>query len=409
MMQLSVRHVRQGLVLLCIIALSGCSWFSKKTGNEPMELVEFKQTLDLDKVWQQSIGDGQGKSFNRLTPALDGDIIYAVDHLGFLVAVNSQTGKKQWSRKINQPQQGLWQWLKSFVVSPDANLQIIGGLAAENKLLLVATYAGEVMALNETDGAELWRKQLSGEVVSAPRTNGKVVAAQTINGKLYALDAKTGEQLWFYDNPPPILTLRGTASPIVTDTAIYAGFANGRLMAFNPANGLILWDQRVALPKGRSELERMVDIHASPLIKDSILYVGSYQGRVSALARGTGAALWGKDSSNTENLALSGDKLFVTQTDGKLISYSASSGEILWTNEQMLRRGVNGPQVFDDYVAVVDFKGYLHIMRQSDGEFVARKRVDRKGARAPMLTDGEKLFVYTNRGKLIAFKAEKDE
>lgn len=408
MMQVSVRHL-SCLVLLCAFAMSGCSWFSKKTGNEPMELVDFKETLDLDKVWERGIGEGQNKGFSSLTPALDGDAIYAVDYEGLVVALDSKTGKKQWSRKVNKSQQGLWTWLKSFFVAGDPNRQIVGGIAAENGLLLVATYAGEVMALSKETGAELWRKQLPGEVVSAPRTNGSVVAAQTVNGKLFALDAKTGEQLWFYDNPPPVLTLRGTPSPIVTDTAIYSGFSNGRMMAFNPANGLILWEQRIASPKGRSELERMVDIHSSPLIKDGVIYVGTYQGRISALARGTGKPLWGQDGSTSESVALSGDKLFVAHADGKLVAYNSVTGEQLWSNEKMLRRLLNGPQVFGDYVAVVDFKGYLHVVNQSDGEFVARTRVDRKGARAPMLTDGETLYVYTNRGKLIAFRAEKEK
>jgi outer membrane protein assembly factor BamB len=374
-----------------------------------MELVDFKETLDLDKVWSRGIGEGQNKGFSSLTPALDGDTIYAVDYEGLVVALDSKTGKKHWSRKVNKSQEGLWDWLKSFYVAGDPNRQIVGGIAAENGLLLVATYAGEVMALSKETGDELWRKQLPGEVVSAPRTNGSVVAAQTVNGKLFALDAKTGEQLWFYDNPPPVLTLRGTPSPIVTDTAIYAGFSNGRMMAFNPANGLILWEQRVASPKGRSELDRMVDIHSSPLIKDGVIYVGTYQGRISALARGTGKPLWGQDGSTSESLALSGDKLFVAQADGKLVAYNATTGEVLWTNEKMLRRLVNGPQVFGDYVAVVDFKGYMHVLNQSDGEFVARTRVDRKGARAPILTDGDTLYVYTNRGKLIAFSAEKEK
>src|SRR5690606_29000965 len=147
-----------------------------------------------------------------------------------VVAANALTGKKLWSRKINRAEQGLWHWLKSFVTTEDPNRQIIGGIGAEHGLLLVATYAGEVMALSKDTGDELWRKQLPGEIVSAPRTNGSVVAAQSVNGKLYALDAKTGEQLWFYDNQPPVLTLRGTPSPIVTDTAIYAGFSNGRVV-----------------------------------------------------------------------------------------------------------------------------------------------------------------------------------
>ena len=408
MMQVSVRHL-SWLVLLCAFAMSGCSWFSKKTGNEPMELVDFKETLDLDKAWSRGIGDGQNKGFSSLTPALDGDAIYAVDYEGLVVALDNKSGKKLWTRKINREDQGLWKWLKSFFVTTDPNRQIVGGIAAENGLLLVATYAGEVMALSKDTGDELWRKQLPGEVVSAPRTNGSVVAAQTVNGKLFALDAKTGDQLWFYDNPPPVLTLRGTPSPIVTDTATYAGFSNGRMMAFNPSNGLILWEQRIASPKGRSELERMVDIHASPLIKDGVIYVGTFQGRISALARGTGSPIWGVDGSTSENIAVSADKVFVAHTDGKLVAYNLSTGEQLWSNEKMLRRLLNGPQVFGDYVAVVDFEGYMHVVNQSDGEFVARTRVDRKGARAPMLTDGEILYVYTNRGKLIAFQAEKDK
>lgn len=408
MTQVSVRHF-SWLVLLCAFAVSGCSWFSKKTGNEPMELVDFEETVELDRVWKRGIGDGQNKGFSSLTPAIDGEVIYAVDYEGLVVAANALTGKKLWSRKINRAEQGLWHWLKSFVTTEDPNRQIIGGIGAEHGLLLVATYAGEVMALSKDTGDELWRKQLPGEIVSAPRTNGSVVAAQSVNGKLYALDAKTGEQLWFYDNQPPVLTLRGTPSPIVTDTAIYAGFSNGRVVAFNPNNGLILWEQRIATPKGRSELERMVDIHATPVIRDGVIYVGAYQGRISALSRGTGSPLWGIDGSTSENLAVSADKVFVSHSDGTLAAYSIATGEQLWVNDQMLRRQLNGPQVVGDYVAVVDYKGYLHLLNQSDGQFAARTRVDRKGARAPMQVVDDMLYVFTNRGKLIAYRPNKDE
>jgi len=374
-----------GALLLCVILLSGCSVFGKKTGNEPMELVDFDATVKLKKVWQRDVGAGQGEGFTHLTPVIDGDVIYSVDHKGRVVAINRLTGKVLWQRKTKE--------------------SISGGIGVEGGSLFIGNQGGELIALSTDDGSEIWRRQLSGEILSVPRSNGNVVAVQTMNGRLYALNAKTGDELWFYENSPPVLILRGTPSPIVTDTAIYAGFSNGRLMSFNPQNGLILWEQRIAIPQGRSELERMVDIHASPVLRDGILFAAAYQGRVTALARGTGSAIWAQEMSTSEDIALFENRLFLSQTDGTVTAFNAANGEVIWNNDQMLRRGLSAPQAFGDYVAVVDFKGYMHVMRQTDGEFVARVRVDRKGARAPMLTDGNILYVYGNRGKLMAYEA----
>jgi len=399
------------LVLIASMALSGCSLFKKKTGNEPMELKSFKETADIDKEWSRGIGKGQSKGFSTLVPALDGENIYAIDFKGKLVAMNSKTGKKLWSKRAVSPNLGLWGWTKNLFYreDPDPNWQVTAGVGAGKGLILIGTYAGEVVAFSSADGSELWRHQLPGEILAAPQTNGNIVAVQTLNGKLFALDAKTGERRWFYDNPPPVLTLRGTSTPLVTDTSVYAGFSNGRLMAFNADDGVILWDQRIAMPKGRSELERMIDIQGAPLIQGGILYIGTYQGRVAALARGTGASIWGKDASTSQTMALDVDKLFVSHSDGKVVCYSASSGEVMWTNEKLLRRNLNAPQVVGDYVAVVDYKGYLHFMNKADGELAARTRVGRKGARAPMLTDGERLYVFNNKGKLMALTIETDK
>lgn len=376
----------QAILLLSVVLLSGCSIFSKKTGNEPLELVDFTETVKVNKIWSRGVGAGQGDGFTRLLPAIDGDLIFTVSSEGHIYAINRLTGKVVWSRKTDE--------------------SISGGISSEHDMLLIANATGELIALAKSNGASLWRKQIQGEILSTPRTNGDVVAVQTMNGRIYTLDAKSGKELWFYENSPPVLTLRGTASPIVTDNAIYAGFSNGRLMAFNPDTGSILWEQRVAIPQGRSELDRMVDIHASPVLDGGILYVSAYQGKLSAMARGTGSGIWSQESSSSEAIALAGGQLFVSQADGVVVAYDATTGQVRWKNEQLLRRGLNGPQVFGDYVAVVDYKGYMHVMNQSDGVFVARRSVDSKSVRAPMLTDGDVLYVYGNKGDLMAFRAK---
>jgi len=399
-----MRHLKWG-VLLCALLMSGCSWFSKKTGQEPMELSGFKETARLKQVWSTGVGDGQGIGLTQLTPAIDGDKIYTVDNEGIVTALNRQKGNKLWSKNVTKDFTGMSGKVVHFFKNKDLNHSITGGIGYADGMLYIGNYAGEVIALSAANGKEVWRKQIKGEISSVPQSNGQVVAVQTMNGKLFVLDAKSGADMWFFENPPPVLTLRGSAAPLVLDTAIYAGFANGRLMAFNPSNGLILWEQRMALPKGRSELDRMVDIHASPLLKDGILYVGTYQGRIAAVARGTGGSVWGIDGSTSETVAASDDKLFVSQSDGRVVAYSLTSGEQLWQNEKLLRRRLSGPQVFGDYLAVVDFEGYMHVLDQATGELAARDRVDRDGVRAPMLTDGQTLYVYGNGGSLRAFTA----
>lgn len=252
------------LVLLAFV-LSGCSAFGSKDGTEPMELVDFEPSVNIDRLWQRDTGAGQGQGFTTLTPAFLEDLAYTVDYKGHLTALNRFTGKVVWKRELAET--------------------IAGGVGLGEDQLLLGTDQGELLALSLESGDELWRTQLSGEVTSVPVGNSEVVAVQTLDGRLSVLEAGTGEVLWFYDNPPPKLTLRGRPSPVLTETAIYAGFSNGRLMAFNPQNGLILWEQRIGMPKGRSDLEKMVDIHATPLLQDGILYLAGYQSRAVAIAR----------------------------------------------------------------------------------------------------------------------------
>lgn len=375
-------------LVVCALLVSGCSVFGKKDGTEPMELVDFEPSVELETVWKQKVGAGRKKAVIKLQPALDGDVIYAADVRGRVEAFNRHTGKRLWLSKTD--------------------VEVTGGVGASNNLVLLGSRSGKVLALSAEDGRELWNTQLSSEVVAVPGTNGEVVAAQTMDGKLHVLDAETGDPKWKYENPPPVLTLRGSATPLVTDSVVYAAFATGKVMAFNTGNGLVVWEHRVALPQGRSELDRMVDIDAAPLLNDGVLYVGSYQGKVAALNRTNGRPAWSQDGSTHQDFALAKRRLFISEADSQVIALGATSGEIIWQNDELLRRKLNGPAILGDYVAVGDFDGYLHILNQSDGEFAARRRVDRGGIGGSMVTDGEILYVLSNDGRLVALKVAED-
>jgi outer membrane protein assembly factor BamB len=373
------------LVSASTLVTTACSLFDTTPDHlKPMELQPFERTAKLKRVWSSGVGSSQDVRYVRMSIGIDGETLFASDIKGQVSAYNRFNGKRLWRTDLDQ--------------------DLSAGVGVGFGIALLGSYSGEVIALDSDSGAELWRAQLSSEILSAPQSNGKYVAVQTQNSKIYGLDAKTGEQLWHYENPMPKLTLRGTAAPVITDTAVYAGFSNGKLMAFNPANGLLLWEKRIASSKGRTDLEKVVDIDGTPQLVDSILYVASLNGRVAALSRGDGRPLWAKDASSHQPVAVSGRLLFLSTASDEVLAYQASSGLELWQNDQLQRRSITGPQVLGNYVAVVDFEGYLHLLNKSDGDFAYRTKVDGDGVNAAMVSIDDLLYILGNNGNLMAYK-----
>ncbi|MEX1033415.1 MAG: outer membrane protein assembly factor BamB [Cellvibrionaceae bacterium] len=352
---------------------------------EPMELQDFERQAQLQRLWSTGVGSGQDVRYTLLTPALVDEVIFATDVKGRVTALDRSNGKRIWETKLDEP--------------------VSGGVGVGSGTLLLGTYNAEVIALNTEDGSERWRTRVSSEVLSPPQTNGRFVIVQTFDGRMIGLDHATGEQRWSYESVLPLLTLRGTSTPLVVGSTAYAGFANGKAVALEADSGLLIWEQRIAIPQGRSELERMVDVDATPLLVGNILFVVSYQGELMALSRATGRPLWSQSASSVNDLSAGGGNVYMTATDSSIKAYVTNSGQLAWENKQLLRRKLSAPIAIGRYVAVADEEGgYLHLLSQADGTMVARRRIDRSGVRSPMRAVDDVLYVYGNGGKMVALR-----
>ena len=375
-------------LLLCALLISGCSWFGGDDEDEikPAELVKFEQQVKIKKQWSTKVGGGNKKFWSSLRPAASSDTVFAADHEGKVSAIDIATGKRLWSTELD--------------------VSISGGVGYAPGQVLVGSIEGEVYVLNAADGSVIWTATVSSEILASPQGNGDVVAVQTIDNKLFALDGENGDVLWQHEDDAPLLTVRGTSAPLVTERMILAGFDSGKLIAFNPENGSLIWESRLALPKGRTDLERMVDVDGPALLVDDVIYAVTYQGRLGAISRGTGRSLWFQDGSSHSSLAYSSGQVFVSEADSTVRGFSSGSGQVDWTNDQLFLRRVTGPAVLSGYIAVADAEGYLHLLSTEDGSFVARTKVDGSGVSAPMLTVGDSLIVQSNGGSLSAFKIQ---
>ncbi len=375
-----MRWKNAALLALAVLAV-GCSSNSKKE-LPPADLPDFEEEVVLQKEWSRSIGEGQGKTFNMLVPAVEGDSIYAADVEGLVMALDRMTGKVIWKE--------------------DLDLPVSGAVGAGYGLVVVGTLKGEIIALDASSGEEKWRAQVASEVLAAPAINGDIVLVQTQEDSLIALDADTGSQRWIFENTPAVLTLRGTGSPVLTNRLAIAGLSSGKVIALDAQRGIPVWEQRVAIPQGRSELERVVDIDGGPLLSGGKLYVVSYQGRVAALDLESGRVLWQREASSSVGVAQGFGNVYVSLANGTVEGIDERSSSALWSNDALARRQLSAPEVFSSYIAFGDLEGYLHLISQVDGRFVGRTRIDSDGLRARPLVAGAWLYAFGNGGKLVA-------
>ncbi len=351
--------------------------------NEPKELESIEASVKIKKVWRNAIGGSDEVYQPTLHPALGDGVVYAASNKGRISAWPVSKGKRLWRT--------------------DLDLSLSGGVGFGAGLVAVGTAKGELIALDAETGDERWRVTLSSEILSAPAANGDLLVAQTQDGKVYGLSVANGEELWRYSVEVPVLTLRGTAAPLVTSRMVITGFANGKLVALNTATGTLLWEAKLATGDGKSELDRMVDVN-SPILGNEVVYATSYQGRAGAFSRGTGRELWAQKSSSYHPPAFGSGRLFVADTEGQVLRLRSSGGRAEWTNTDLLRRGLTPPLVMGDYVMVADSEGFLHALSQADGSIVGRVKVDGDGVAVAMVTDGSTLFVQDQDDDLTAYQ-----
>ena len=386
-----MRQISRYLVLLVMmLSLAGCStvsgWFDSDDDDltAPVPLSDITETVNIKELWSVGVGDGQGDGFYRLQPAISGDVIYAASADGEVLAVDRKRGKTLWELELD--------------------IALSGGVGVYEDVLLLGSSEGLVLQLDASTGEQLWTTMLTGEILSPPQANGKVVVVQTYNGKLQGLDFTTGELLWTYTSKVPVLTVRGTSVPIIENNRVYAGFANGRVLSFDTQTGAIVWEVRVAIPQGRSEIERIVDVDGTMELGGGELYAASYQGSVVAIDVGAGRKIWQQKVSSFSGVSLGFGNVYAADEDGTLNAFMRNGEGVRWTQGALGYRQLSRPTPVGSYVAVADFEGYLHVLSQVDGDFVGRLRVDSDGVRGDMLSEDGILYVFGNDGDLVAYE-----
>lgn len=389
----SYRKCVHSLAVVFLSAVLAACGSSKKIDDsgKPLPLTSFEAAVKLKKSWSAGVGDGQGKNYDRLAIGLSpqgsgASSVYAASVDG-VVSRFSASGKREWRIKLKE--------------------KLSAGVGVGEKLVVIGTANGEIVSLDAENGKELWRVDVQGEVLAAPQVSASRIIVQTFDGRILGMQHDDGAILWTYTSDVPLLTLRGSATPLIYEGQVFAGLASGKLVVLSERDGGLVWDKPIAIAKGQSEIERIVDVDGTPLVSGNAVYAASFQGNLFAFTARNGNPRWRFETSTYRQLAEGFDNIYLVDEKSRLYAIDSGSGEVRWEQSQFLHRQLSAPVVFAGYLVVADYKGYLHVLSQVDGSVVGRARVDNSGVRAPMRVIDDRLQVYTNDGKLVALTLQR--
>lgn len=357
-----------------------------KAALAPAELVDFEPSISVRELWSTSIGSGTSDRYLKLHPVQAAGRLFAAEFDGDVIAISPNNGKHLWS--------------------VDTDTAITGGPGAGDGLVVVGSKDGEITALDAARGVILWRAQVTSEVLAEPVVAAGVVVVRSADGKVFGLDAGDGSRRWSYDRLVPTLSLRGYSAPVVDGDRVMIGFDNGRVVALDLVAGTPIWEVSVSVPRGRTDLDRIIDIDGDLTVADGVLYVASYQGRLAALDVNDGRPLWGRDLSSYSGVAYDTEHVYVSDDQGAVWAIDRTDGSAIWKQEALRNRHLSAPAVVGDYLVLGDLDGYVHWLRLSDGGFAARERADSSPViAAPLIIDNAAL-VYTSGGDISAYRQE---
>ena len=390
------------LLLWVVINLTGCSAVQtakdsvhrfayglmggKDNATPPKKLTDYEPAVVIDILWEKQVGAGVDDQALGLAPAVSDDLIYSAGSQGVVEALSLQFGTVAWLRETSFP--------------------ISAGIALGRDNLFFGTSDAQVVALNRDNGVTAWVAQVTSEVLASPVVSEGLVVVRTIDGKVIAFDEISGKQRWIFERSVPALSIRGNGQPVIDSGRVFIGFADGRMVALQLQSGKNLWDASLAIPSGRTQIERLVDLDTDPIIIDDVIYIASYQGGTSAVLTIDGDLIWAnEDVSSYSGISHDWRYLYLSDTESNVWQLDQRTGGSLWKQSDLHMRRLTAPAVYQDYVLVGDFEGYVHWFSSDDGRQLGRiQATDEAIIAAPQIKNNI-VYVYGSGGSVVALKA----
>jgi outer membrane protein assembly factor BamB len=357
-----------------VFLLGGCNTAEKP---KPTPLQAFEPKIAGRQAWSARVDSVR---FPLVISARDGRFFVAGTD-GTVLALDAANGSEVWRASAGAP--------------------ITAGVGSDGRFTSVVTRNNEVVTFD--NGREVWRKRVPSRVVTAPLAAGERIFVIGVDRIVHAFDAIDGRRLWTLQRPGDALTLsQGGVITAYRNTLLVGQGA--RLTAVDPVQGTVVWEVALAAPRGTNEVERLADLIGPVVRVGSRVCARAFQSAVGCADASRGTLLWSRNVGGIEAAGGDADRIFGADGGGRISAWNATSGELVWTSEKLLHRGLSGALGVGTSVLFGDEEGYLHFLAATTGELQLRLPTDGSRVVGVPVLSGTTILVATERGGLFAFR-----
>ena len=291
------------------------------------------------------------------------------------------------------------QILKSFELETS---RIISGVSVGYNTFLYADADGIIYAHDSNSGELKWTKALEDVVLSEILITSTAVYVQTSSDVLYGLDLQNGETQWSKKAQAPLLSIRGTASPITFEGLIFTSFSNGRLAAVREVDGIQLWEKPISRLKGSTELEKLMDADSKAVPINEDIFVANYNGSLTRFNIRNGEKVFSVDHSTLKPIILYKSTIASINTDQEIIGFNAINGTEIWRSQKFKNRDITDLILYDDKLYFGDFEGFIHEINPENGLITGLVKTELKSIKQIAIYS-DKLIVQDTDGSISGF------
>lgn len=344
-----------------------------KTVNWPMFGLNSARTRYLpvngikppfDKLWRFT-----DRPLLEFPPIYVGGKLYFVNNSGYAYALDADTGKELWKRRIGR-------------------LNASSPTYYRHRLYIVNLVPGHIVKLDAKTGKTIWKRSLPNRAESSPVAIDRTVYFGCEDGNLYALSTVSGDVRWATALGGPV-----KSAPAYYGGKLFVGDYGGYMNAVDAKSGKLVW-QSGSLGPGFGGTGAF---YSTPAVAYGRVYAGNNDGRVYSFETGGGELAW---SYSTGGYAYSGPAVantqhspptvFIGSFDGNVYAIGAKDGNLRWSRPA-------GGQVIGSLSAVGDIVYAAEFTSKTTSGFMMRsgKRVFRypKGTYSPVISDGRRLYL----------------